>query len=136
MTIQPDPLLPIDRVLQAFEAGNVAELMDHIADDIDFRIDHFHDEADTSWQVAADKAGLMAVLQRLATEVFPKGTRILERHSTPLGDDWSLTRLHQAFFYGVSQCDVNSVTWIISHASQGQLDYFRETVTTIDPVPV
>ena len=135
MTNQPNRPLPIDRVLQAFEVGDVAELMAHVADDIDFRIDHFRDEADTSWQVAADKAGLMAVLQRLASDVFPKGTRILETQSTPLGDDWALTRLHQTFFYGVSQRDVSSVTWIISHASDGQMDYFRETVTTIDPLP-
>ena len=77
---------------------------------------------------------LLAVLQRLATEVFPRGTAIVRTHSQDLGNGWVLTQFHQRFFYAVQQRDVESVTWITSHSQGGQLDYFRETVTTITPV--
>jgi len=124
---------PINHVLHAFAAGDVPTLLAHIADDVDFRIDHYRDDADTSWQVASSKAGLLGVLQRLATEVFPQGTRLIEAESRELGSDWVLTRFHQQFFYAVQQREVASQTWILSHSVNGQLDYFRETVTTITP---
>lgn len=124
---------PIDHVLAAFEKGDVPTLLGSIADDIDFRIDHYRDDADTAWQVAHNKAELMAVVQRLGPEVFPQGTHIVHTHSQGLGNDWVITQLHQRFFYAVQQREVESVTWIVSHSQNGQMDYFRETVTTITP---
>ena len=134
MTTTPLATHPIDQVLMAFAQGDVPTLLNVIADDVDFRIDHYRDDADTSWQVARSKAELLAVLQRLATEVFPRGTAIVHTHSQDLGNGWVLTQFHQRFFYAVQQRDVGSVTWITSHSQGGQLDYFRETVTTITPV--
>ena len=134
MTTTPLATHPIDQVLMAFAQGDVPTLLNVIADDVDFRIDHYRDDADTSWQVARSKAELLAVLQRLATEVFPRGTAIEHTHSQDLGNGWVLTQFHQRFFYAVQQRDVESVTWITSHSQGGQLDYFRETVTTITPV--
>ena len=134
MTTNPPMNFPIDRVLTAFEQQDVPTLLNVIADDVDFRIDHYRDDADTNWQVARSKAELLTVLQRLATEVFPRGTAIVRTHSQDLGNGWVLTQFHQRFFYAVQQRDVESVTWITSHSQGGQLDYFRETVTTITPV--
>ncbi|MBT9514876.1 MAG: hypothetical protein IV104_21255 [Acidovorax sp.] len=134
MTTNPTtPTYPIDHVLAAFAQGDVPALLGRVADDLDFRIDHYRDDADTSWQLARDKAGLLAVLQRLAVEVFPRGTQILHTHSQPLGNDWVLTQFHQRFFYAVQQREVESLTWIVSHSQGEQVDYFRETVTTITP---
>ena len=135
MTTNPaTPIHPIDQVIAAFARGDVPTLLAHVADGVDLRIDHYQDGADTSWQVARDKQGLVAVLQRLAVEVFPRGTQILHTHSQPLGNDWVLTQFHQRFFYAVQQREVESLTWIVSHSQDGQLDYFRENVTTITPV--
>lgn len=122
---------PIDHVLAAFAQGDVPALLGRVADDLDFRIDHYRDDADTSWQLATSKADLVTVLQRLATEVFPRGTQILHTHSQPLGNDWVLTQFQQRFFYAVQQREVESLTWIVSHSQGDQIDYFRETVTTI-----
>ncbi len=134
MTTRPTPThSPIDRVLAAFEKGDVPTLLGSIADDIDFRIDHYRDDADTAWQVARNKAELMTVVQRLGPEVFPQGTHIVHTHSQDLGNDWVITQLHQRFIYAVQQREVESVTWIVSHSQNGQVDYFRETVTTITP---
>lgn len=133
MTTNLTTNFPIDRVLAAFEKGDVHTLLGSVADDLDFRIDHYRDDADTSWQVARNQADLLTVLQRLGTEIFPQGTRIVHTHSQPLGDDWVMTQLSQRFFYGVQQREVESLTWILSHSQNGQLDYFRETVTTITP---
>ena len=132
MTSPASPRLPIDHVLAAFAQGDVPTLLAHTADDVDFRIDHYRDLADTSWQQARSKSDLLAVLQRLAVEVFPRGTQIVHTHSTPLGNGWALTQFHQRFFYAVQQREVESLTWIVSHSQDGQLDYFRETVTTIN----
>lgn len=135
MTSNPTtPTYPIDQVIAAFARGDVPTLLAHVADGVDLRIDHYQDGADTSWQVARDKQGLIAVLQRLAVEVFPRGTQILHTHSQPLGNDWVLTQFHQRFFYAVQQREVESLTWIVSHSQNGQVDYFRENVTTITPV--
>ncbi len=135
MTTNPTtPTSPIDQVIAAFACGDMPALLGHVADDVDLRIDHYRDGADTSWQVASDKQGLIAMLQRLAVEVFPRGTQILHTRSQPLGNDWVLTQFHQRFFYAVQQREVESLTWIVSHSRDGQVDYFRETVTTITPV--
>ena len=134
MTTTTPATHPIDQVLTAFAQGDVPTLLNVIADDVDFRIDHYRDDADTRWQVAGNKAELLAVLQRLGAEVFPRGTAIVRTHSQDLGNGWVLTQFHQRFFYAVQQRDVESVTWITSHSQGGQLDYFRETVTTITPV--
>lgn len=135
MTTNPaTPTYPIDQVIAAFACGDVPTLLTHVADNVDLRIDHYQDGADTSWQVARDKQGLVAMLQRLAVEVFPRGTQILHTHSQPLGNDWVLTQFHQRFFYAVQQREVESLTWIVSHSQNGQVDYFRENVTTITPV--
>jgi hypothetical protein len=48
-----------------------------------------------------------------------------------LGDGWHLTLFNQRFFYGVRQRDVTSLTFIVSHETDGLLDFFRETVTNI-----
>ncbi|MES2610551.1 MAG: hypothetical protein V4679_09960 [Pseudomonadota bacterium] len=135
MTTHPaTPTYPIDRVIAAFAHGDMPMLLAHVAEGVDLRIDHYQDGADTSWQLAKDKTGLLAVLQRLAVEVFPRGTQILHTHSQPLGNDWVLTQFHQRFFYAVQQREVESLTWIMSHSVAGQVDFFRETVTTINPV--
>lgn len=132
---QPAPAVhPIDQVLSAFAQGDVPQLLALIADDVDFRIDHYRDTADVAWQQAQGKAGVLAVLQRLATEIFPQGTQILRAHSQALGDGWVLTQFHQCFHYGVLQRAVESQTWIVSHSRDGLLDYFRETVATITPL--
>ncbi|UOA26276.1 hypothetical protein [Pseudosulfitobacter sp. DSM 107133] len=120
----------IGQLLHKFTQGD-ASMLGHVADDIDFRIDHFRDEADTSWQVAGSLDGLIQVLGRLGQEVFPKGTTALGLDTFALGEGWHLTRFHQRFYYGVRQCDVTSVTQIISHEAHGKVDYFRETVTDI-----
>ena len=134
MTTNPPLIFPIDRVLAAFEQQDVPTLLATIADDVDPHHEPDHDDADTSWQIARNKAEAMAVVQRLGVEVFPRGTKILRTHSQPLGDDWVLTHFHQRFFYAVQQREVESVTWITTHSRDGQVDYFRETVTTITPV--
>jgi hypothetical protein len=122
--------IAIHRILDLFEKGS-PELLAHMAEDIDFRIDHYRDEADVSWQVASNLKEMMTVLQRLSEDVFPKGTRIVDLSSIALGDDWFMTRFHQEFFYEVRQRDCESVTYILSHETDGKLDYFRETVTSV-----
>ena len=120
----------IGQVLARFAAGDLS-LFELIADDVDFRIDHFRDEADTSWQLATSREALMGVIGRLGQDVFPKGSEALGIDVFALGDGWHLTRFHQRFFYGERQRDVTSVTFIISHEADGLLDYFRENVTNI-----
>ena len=134
MTTNPSLAFPIDRALAAFATQDLPALLALVADDVNLRIDHYQDGADTSWQVARNKAEWLAMLQRLGTDVFPRGTTILHTHSQPLGNDWVLTQFHQRFFYAVQQREVESLTWIVSHSRGGQIDYFRETVTTITPV--
>ncbi len=120
----------IHRVIDLFEQQS-PDLFGYLAENLDFRIDHYHDEVDVSWQAAADIGEMAAVLQRLAVEVFPKGTRVLELRSLDLGHGWFVTRFHQRFFYGVRQRGCESVTFILSHETDGKLDYFRETVTDV-----
>ena len=69
MTHPAPALHAIDHVLSAFAQGDVPRLLALIADDVDFRIDHYRDDADVAWQQAQGKAGVLAVLQRLATEI-------------------------------------------------------------------
>lgn len=125
--------LAIQQVLSKFEAGD-ASIFSHMADNIDFRIDHFQDETDVSWQVANDTQQMMELMQRLANDVFPKGTKILSQETTDLGNGWHNTRLNQRFFYAVRQNEVESITYILTHEANGKLDYFRETVTTVDDI--
>ncbi|OGB21534.1 MAG: hypothetical protein A3I66_00160 [Burkholderiales bacterium RIFCSPLOWO2_02_FULL_57_36] len=124
----------IDTILRAFEQGDIATLVNHIDDNIDFRIDHYQDATDVNWQKAANKTELLALLQRLGTEVFPKGTKMIEVSSTHLGGHWVITKLHQQFYYGVQAQMVDSETWIVSHSKAGKCDYFRETVTNVLPL--
>lgn len=120
----------IGQVLTKFAAGDTS-LFELIAEDIDFRIDHFRDEIDTSWQQAVTRDGLTQVIGRLGQEVFPKGTEALAIDCFALGGGWHLTCFNQRFFYGVRQKDVTSLTYIVSHETDGQVDYFRENVTNI-----
>ncbi|WP_106745379.1 hypothetical protein [Yoonia maritima] len=120
----------IGQVLTKFAAGDPS-LFELIAEDIDFRIDHFRDEADTSWQQADSRNSLAQVIGRLGQEVFPKGTEALAINCFELGAGWILTCFNQRFFYGLLQKDVTSLTYIVSHEADGQMDYFRENVTDI-----
>ncbi|WP_299077325.1 hypothetical protein [uncultured Ruegeria sp.] len=123
----------IGQALTKFIFGD-ASLFDLISDDIDFRIEHFRDETDTSWQRANSREALMAVITQLGQEVFPKGTEALGLEVFALGDGWHLTRFEQQFFYGLRQRDVVSRTIIVSHETDGLLDFFRETVTAVTNV--
>lgn len=120
----------IHQLLNHFEKGDMA-LLELIADDIDFRIDHYKDEADTSWQQCQNKEEFISVLTRLSSEIFPKGTLITALASESLGDGWYLTTFGQSFWYGLIEKDVTSETFIISHELDGQVDYFRESVTSL-----
>ncbi|KPH63829.1 hypothetical protein AMS58_02370 [Pseudoalteromonas porphyrae] len=122
--------IAIHKVLNLFEKGNMA-LLDLIADDIDLRIEHYKDDAQTSWQQCNDKAGFITLLTRLSTDIFPKGTLITSMGSQALGDGWHITTFDQSFWYGEAKKDVSSRTYIISHELAGKVDYFRETVSTI-----
>ena len=117
----------IGQVLSRFAAGDPS-LFELIADDVDFRIDHFRDEADTSWQLANSREALMGVMVQLSQDVFPKGTEALGIDVFALGDGWHLTRFNQRFFYGERQRDVTSVTFIISHETDGMLDFFTNAL--------
>lgn len=122
--------IAIHRILDHFEKGS-PDLLNDLAEDLDFRIDHYRDDLDVSWQSARSRAEMVPLLQRLAQEVFTRGTTIKDLASAALGDGWFLTRFHQAFFYEVRQCDCESVTYILSHEKDGKLDFFRETVTNV-----
>jgi len=122
--------IAIHRILDLFEKGS-PDLLREMAEDLDFRIDHYRDELDVSWQVASGLPEMGAVLQRLAQEVFTRGTRIAGLASASLGDGWYLTRFHQVFYYEVRKCECESVTFILSHERDGKLDFFRETVTNV-----
>lgn len=123
----------IGQVLAKFTVGDPS-LFELIAEDIDFRIDHFRDEVDTEWQKAGTRDALMSVVGRLGQEIFPKGTEALGIDSFELGNGWYLTCFNQRFFYGVRQKSVTSLTYIVSHEENGALDYFRENVTNITDV--
>lgn len=120
----------IGQLLNKFVAGDPT-LFELLSDDIDFRIDHFRDEADTSWQQAKSREALIGVITRLGQDVFPKGTKALGIETLALGNGWYLTLFNQRFFYAERQHNVESLTYIISHEADGLVDYFRETVTKI-----
>ncbi|MGH1452086.1 MAG: hypothetical protein ACRBBV_02855 [Paracoccaceae bacterium] len=124
----------IGQVLAKFAAGDPS-MLGLMAENIDFRIDHFRDEADTDWQQAGTRDALVSLLGRLAEEVFPQGTEGLGIDCFELGAGWYLTCFNQRFFYGLRQREVTSLTYIISHEADGLLDYFRETVTNIVDAP-
>ncbi len=125
----------IETLLQKFAAGDPT-LLTHMSADIDFRIDHFHDDADVSWQSGQGLDAMGPLLQRLAKEVFPQGTKAIRIISTPLDlSGWVMTTFEQEFFYGIRDCLCNSITYIISHETNGQVDFFRETVTNVMPLP-
>lgn len=123
--------IAIHRVLDLFEKGS-PELFGELSDQLDFRIDHYRDETNISWQTASGLEEMAVVLQRLAQEVFPKGTHVLGLASQALGQGWFFTRFEQRFFYPVKDCECESITYILSHESDGKVDFFRETVTTIE----
>ena len=120
----------IGQVITKFIAGDPS-MFEMMAEDIDFRIDHFRDETDINWQQAKGREALATLVGRLGAEVFPQGTRALSVTGAELGDGWYLTSFHQQFFYGVRQEEVKSQTYILSHEADGLLDYFRETVTNV-----
>jgi len=124
----------IDELMRAFERGDLAQMNALTSDDLDLRIDHYRDETDVAWQRCANRGELHALLGRLATEVFPKGTHILSLETEELIGGWTMTALRQRFFYAVRGREVVSQTWIIAHESYGRCDYFRETVATIEDV--
>ena len=132
--MQTDPISPEDtvigQVIEKFTTGDPS-LFELIAEDIDFRIDHYNDGADTSWQQATSRTELMSVMVRLGTEIFPQGTKALSLDCVALGGGWHITRFNQKFYYGLEQKEVTSLTYIVSHESDGVLDYFRETVTQV-----
>jgi len=124
----------IETLLRKFAAGD-ATLLAHMSADIDFRIDHFQDDEDVSWQSGQGLAAMGPILQRLAEEVFPQGTKAKRIVCTPLDQTgWVMTTFEQEFFYGVRNCLCNSITYIISHEADGQVDFFRETVTNVMPL--
>ena len=130
LQVPQDADLAILHILNKFETGETS-IFSHFADNIDFRIDHYQDDTDISWQVAKDTQQLGALMQRLGNDVFPKGTKVLSRETTDLGEGWYTTRFEQRFFYAIRQNEVESLTYILSHEMGGKLDYFRETVTTV-----
>ena len=122
--------IAIHQLLNRFEQGDMS-LLELVANDIDLRIDHYKDDADTGWQQCDNKADFIEVLTRLGSEIFPNGTTISSLSSEPLGDGWYITTFDQSFWYGLAKKDVQSRTYIVSHELAGQIDYFRESVTTL-----
>ena len=122
--------IAIHQVLNRFEKGDLT-LLELIADDINLRIDHYKDDAGIDWQRCDNKEGFIKVLARLGTEIFPKGTTITGLKSETLGNGWYVTTFDQSFWYGLAEEAVESRTYIVSHELDGQLDYFRENVDTL-----
>ncbi|WP_127558575.1 hypothetical protein [Saccharospirillum alexandrii] len=129
---QESSIETIENLLLAFAGGDGEALLSRVDDTIDFRIDHYRDETDVSWQCARDKTELMSVLQRLGLEVFPRGTHIETMQSHDLGEGWVLTEFRQTFYYAVRQKMVRTRNMLLSHSNAGRMDYFRETVASID----
>lgn len=125
--------IAIHQLMNKFEQGDMS-LFDWVDPSIDLAIEHYQDELDISWQTCTDISGFQAVLQRLAQEVFPKGTKILNLHSTDLGNGWYLTHLTQTFFYAVRERMVVGSSVIVSHQQDRRIDYFREIVQSVENV--
>jgi hypothetical protein len=133
MLTREEPLL-IHQLLNKFELGDLS-LLDLISNKIDFRIDHYDDDdADTQWQKCSNKEEFVTVLQRLTTDVFPRGTKIINIYSNALKDGWYMTTFEQQFFYAIRGVEIFSRTFIISHELDGKIDYFRENVTEMENI--
>ncbi|OUR59734.1 hypothetical protein A9Q74_16705 [Colwellia sp. 39_35_sub15_T18] len=132
MLTREEPL-PIHQLLNKFEEGDFS-LLDLISDNIDFRIDHYDDDTDIEWQQCDNKQDFVTVLQRLTSEVFPKGTKIINISSSALQSGWYMTIFEQQFFYAVREAEIFSRTFIISHEVDGKIDYFREHVTEMENI--
>jgi len=130
MLTRKEPLL-IHELLNKFEEGDLS-LLDLLSDDVDFRIDHYADDADVGWQACNNKQDFIAILTRLTTDIFPQGTKIMDMSSNALKSGWYITIFEQQFFYGVKGIEVFSRTFIISHEVDGKIDYFREHVTEME----
>ena len=126
-----DSNIAIHQLLNRFEKGDMS-LLELVADDINLRIDHYKDEADTKWQQCDNKTDFIAVLTRLGTEIFPKGTVINSLSSELLGNGWYITTFDQTFWYGLARKKVQSRNYIVSHEFNEQIDYFRENVGTLN----
>ena len=126
-----DSNIAIHQLLNRFEKGDMS-LLELVADDINLRIDHYKDEADTKWQQCENKTDFIAVLTRLGTKIFPKGTVINSLSSELLGNGWYITTFDQTFWYGLAEKKVQSRTYIVSHEANGQIDYFRENVGALN----
>lgn len=126
-----DSNITIHQLLNRFEKGDMS-LLELVADDIDLRIDHYKDDADTQWQQCSNKADFITVLTRLGNEIFPQGTVINHLSSEALADGWFITTFDQTFWYGLAEKKVQSRTYIVSHEVNGQIDYFRENVSTLN----
>jgi ketosteroid isomerase-like protein len=124
----------IEDLLHAFERGDEAKMDALATNDLDLRIEHYRDERDISWQRSTDRAGFRALLERLAREIFPRGTRILSLETLELGDGWSLTAFRQQFYYPARSKEVIGQTWIVAHELDGQCDYFREIAMPVKDV--
>lgn len=132
MLTREEPLL-IHQLLNKFEEGDFS-LLDLISDNIDFRIDHYDDDTDIEWQQCDNKQDFVTVLQRLTSEVFPKGTKIINISSSALQSGWYMTIFEQQFFYAVREAEIFSRTFIVSHEVDGKIDYFREHVTEMENI--
>ena len=132
MLTRAEPLL-IHQLLNKFEQGDLS-LLDLISDNIDFRIDHYEDDTDIRWQECKNKEEFVTVLQRLTTNVFPQGTKIIDISSNALKSGWYMTIFEQQFFYAIRGVEIFSRTFIISHETDGKIDYFREHVTEMENI--
>lgn len=122
----------IQSLLQHFEAGS-PELLGCVTDDIDLRIEHYRDDTDVTWQRAESIQGLVELLGRLATEIFPQGTQILGLDCRHLGDGWYQTEFVQTFWYPLQDRKVVGRSLFISHEAEGKVDFLREIVTSVEP---
>lgn len=123
--------IAIHNVMNAFEKMDMG-LFDYVTDDIDLAIGHYKDDADTKWQQCQSKQKMSELLGRLAQDIFPHGTRILELSSQALGGGWYITTFSQQFWYGILSKEVIGKSLIVSHELNGQVDYFRETVQAVE----
>ena len=68
MTTNPPLTFPIDRVLAAFEQQDVPTLLATIADDVDFRIDHYRDEDKNALAIASMDDSSWATRKKLEAQ--------------------------------------------------------------------
>ena len=133
MMIPRTEAIAIHEIINKFEQGDLS-LVNHFSNNINLAIEHYDNDADVSWQRCESKEGLMAVLEQLIQDVFPQGTQLIKLESQALCQNWYATSLTQKFWYGVQEQIVVGTSMIISHVNdQGQVDYFREVVQSIEP---